>query len=131
MALPPCHIMYQVYTHVGEDGRRHLSAKMYQRSADSFLGVPFNITSYAILTHILAELAGCVAHELILTFGDYHIYRNHTAQINQQLERTPRAFPKIFFKRSLTDCEIDDVSEHDFEIVGYSPHGHIAAPMAI
>jgi thymidylate synthase len=131
MALPPCHILYQVYTHTDVNGRRHLSAKMYQRSADSFLGVPFNITSYAILTHILAELTGCVPHELVLTFGDYHVYRNHLDQVQQQLSRRPRAFPKIFFKRQLLGTSLDEVTEHDFEIVGYSPYGHITAPMAV
>lgn len=132
MALPPCHILYQVYTHIdANDGRRRLSAKMYQRSADSFLGVPFNITSYAILTHMLAELTGCVAHELVLTFGDYHIYSNHIDQVRQQLARTPRAFPKIYFKRELNGVDISDITEKDFEIVGYSPYGHITAPMAV
>jgi thymidylate synthase len=131
MALPPCHILYQVYTHIGQDGKRRLSAKMYQRSADSFLGVPFNITSYGILTHMLAELTGCIAHELILTFGDYHIYNNHLDQIREQLKRPVRAFPKLFFKRELNGTNISDVTDKDFEIVGYSPHGHIPAPMAI
>jgi thymidylate synthase len=132
MALPPCHILYQVYTHVCPvTGQRHLSAKMYQRSADSFLGVPFNITSYALLTHIIAELTGCVAHELIMTFGDYHIYRNHVNQVHEQLNRPPRAFPKILFRPNMSELNISDVTEKDFTIMGYSPYGHITAPMAV
>jgi len=131
MALPPCHILYQVYTHLGADGKRRLSAKMYQRSADSFLGVPFNITSYGLLTHMLAQLTGFIPHELILTFGDYHIYNNHVDQIRQQMTRTPRSFPKIFFKRDLNGSDISTITEQDFEIVGYSPYGSIPAPMAV
>ncbi len=132
MALPPCHILYQVYTHVSPvDGKRRLSAKMYQRSADSFLGVPFNITSYALLTHIIAELTGCIAHELVMTFGDYHIYQNHIDQVKEQLGRSPRAFPKIVFKEGVSELNIADITEKDFKIVGYSPYGHITAPMAV
>jgi thymidylate synthase len=132
MALPPCHILYQVYTHICPvTGRRLLSAKMYQRSADAFLGVPFNITSYALLTHIVAELTGCVANELIMTFGDFHIYQNHIEQVKQQLSRAPRAFPKIEFRSNLSELNIADITEKDFTIVGYSPYGHIPAPMAV
>jgi thymidylate synthase len=131
MALPPCHILYQVYTHIDRNGVRRISAKMYQRSADSFLGVPFNITSYALLTHMLGQITGYEPYELILTFGDYHIYRNHVQQVNEQMCRSPRGFPKIFFNRNLRGTPIVDVTEKDFEIVGYSPYGHIPAPMAI
>jgi len=132
MALPPCHILYQVYTHVSPtDGKRRLSAKMYQRSADSFLGVPFNVTSYALLTHIIAELTGCIAHELVMTFGDYHIYQNHIEQVKEQLCRAPRAFPKIIFKEKMSEMNIVDVTDKDFKIIGYSPYGHIVAPMAV
>jgi thymidylate synthase len=104
---------------------------MYQRSADAFLGVPFNITSYALLTHIVAELTGCVANELIMTFGDFHIYQNHIEQVKQQLSRAPRAFPKIEFRSNLSELNIADITEKDFTIVGYSPYGHIPAPMAV
>jgi thymidylate synthase len=131
MALPPCHILYQVYTHTDKNGVRRLSAKMYQRSADSFLGVPFNITSYALLTHMLGALTGYVPYELVLTFGDYHIYRNHMSQVSLQQSREPRGFPKLFFKRDIRGLNISEVTEQDFEIVGYSPYGHITAPMAV
>ena len=131
MALPPCHVLYQVYTHQDKDGVRYLSAKMYQRSADSFLGVPFNITSYALLTHILAQLTGMRAHRLIMTFGDYHIYKNHITQVNEQMSREPGVFPKILFNRYLNGTNITDVTSSDFEIVGYVPHGKITAPMAV
>jgi thymidylate synthase len=104
---------------------------MYQRSADSFLGVPFNITSYALLTHMLGQITRYEPYELILTFGDYHIYRNHIDQVNEQIRREPRGSPKIFFKRNLRGTPIADITENDFEIVGYSPYGHIPAPMAI
>ena len=131
MALPPCHVLYQVYTHIDVNGIRRLSAKMYQRSADSFLGVPFNITSYALLTHLLGEITGYVPYELILTFGDYHIYNNHMEQVKLQITRKPRGFPKILFNRNLRDVSISDITEQDFQIIGYCPHGHIPAPMAV
>lgn len=136
MALPPCHVLYQVYTELRDDGdgdgvQRYLSAKMYQRSADSFLGVPFNIASYAILTHILAKLTGMKADRLIMTYGDYHIYNTHVDAVREQLQRSPRPFPKIRFTRDLKGTNIDDVREADFEIVGYNPHPKITAPMAV
>lgn len=129
MALPPCHVLYQLYTHLGEDGRRYLSGKMYQRSGDSFLGVPFNILSYAALTHMIAHVTGMVADRLIFTYGDYHIYQNHTAQVLEQLTRVPRAFPKVRFSRKVDS--IDDFKLEDIEILGYSPHPKISASMAV
>lgn len=130
MALPPCHMTYQLYSHKHQ-GKRYLSAKMYQRSADSFLGVPFNITSYAILTHIIAAIVGMEASELIITYGDYHIYQNHIKQVQEQLNRKPTQFPKIHFKRDLKNTNINDVCIDDIIITGYNPHGKIAAPMAV
>lgn len=132
MALPPCHILYQVYTRLDKsDGKRYLTGKMYQRSADSFLGVPFNIASYAILTHLLAQLTGCIAERLVMTFGDYHLYLNHKSQVKEQLSRKPLTFPKIAFKRDLFGLSVDDITENDFEITGYHPHPAIKAPMAV
>ena len=128
MALPPCHILYQLYTHV-KNGQRYLSAKMYQRSADSFLGVPFNISSYAILTHIIANITGMKTDRLVFTYGDYHIYNNHIDQVKKQLLRTPRPFPKISFVRNIN--EITEVTQDDFIITGYNPHNKIYAPMAV
>lgn len=131
MALPPCHILYQLYTYKDEEGERCLEAKMYQRSADSFLGVPFNISSYAILTHMIAAVVGMEAKRLIFTYGDYHIYSNHVDQVRQQLIREPRPFPKIRFNRDLKGVSIFDVTADDFQIVGYNPYGKISAPMAL
>jgi thymidylate synthase len=128
MALPPCHLLYQVYTHV-EDGKRYLSAKVYMRSADSFLGVPFNIASYSILTHIIAHVVGLIPDRLVMTFGDYHVYNTHESAVEKQLSREPRSFPKIFFKRAIED--INDVRGEDIDVVGYYPHSSIPAPMAI
>lgn len=131
MALPPCHVLYQVYSSIDSLGERVLSAKMYQRSADSFLGVPFNITSYAILTHIIANMTGHKAQELIMTFGDYHIYKNHLEQVNEQLLREPRGFPKIVFNEDLKNKTFEFIKPTHFTITNYSPHGKISAPMAV
>ena len=131
MALPPCHVLYQTYTYVGDDGQRYLSAKMYQRSADSFLGVPFNIASYAILTHLLAQITGTIADRIIFTYGDYHIYNNHIHQVQEQLKRDTRPFPKIRFNKELKGCDVGSITVNDFDIVGYNPHPKIAAPMSI
>jgi len=130
MALPPCHILYQLYTYE-QNGERCLEAQMYQRSADSFLGVPFNITSYAILTHMIANVVGMKATRLVFCYGDYHIYSNHEEQVRQQLTRDPRPFPKIKFNRDLKGTSIFDVTNKDFEIIGYNPYGKISAPMAV
>ena len=102
---------------------------MYQRSADSFLGVPFNISSYAILTHIIANITGMKTDRLVFTYGDYHIYNNHIDQVKKQLLRTPRPFPKISFVRNIN--EITEVTQDDFIITGYNPHNKIYAPMAV
>ncbi|MFT3987061.1 thymidylate synthase [Aestuariivirga sp.] len=124
MALPPCHLLFQFYVAGGR-----LSCQMYQRSADIFLGVPFNIASYALLTHMIAEVTGLKAGEFIHTLGDAHIYMNHIAQAREQLQRQPKALPRLVIKREISS--IDDFRFEDFEITGYEPDAHIAAPVAV
>lgn len=124
MVLPPCHVLTQFYVSNGE-----LSCQMYQRSADIGLGVPFNIASYALLTHMLAHVCGLKAGEFIHIIGDAHIYKNHVAALNEQLEREPLPFPRIRFTREV--AEIDDFTSDDFELVGYKCHGPIRMEMAV
>lgn len=124
MALPPCHTLFQFYV---ADGK--LSCQLYQRSADVFLGVPFNIASYALLTHLIAHETGLKVGEFVHTFGDAHIYANHVDQINIQLQRDPRTLPQLKIntnKQSIFEFELDD-----FEIVDYNPHPGIKAPIAV
>lgn len=128
MALPPCHVLYQVWTRE-EDGQRYISGKMYQRSADSFLGVPFNIASYALLTHILGYLTGYIPERLICSYGDYHIYSNHLEQVKEQLTREPRPFPTLSIKSGKTN--INDLCLDDFILNDYNPHKTITAKMAV
>jgi len=123
MALPPCHAFAQFYVHDGE-----LSCQMYQRSADMGLGVPFNIASYALLTHMLAHVTGLKAGEFIHVIGDAHVYRNHVDALKLQLERKPRPFPTLQFKRKVTS--IDDFTATDLELVGYKPHPIIKMEMS-
>ena len=124
MALPPCHCLFQFYV---ADGK--LSCQLYQRSADIFLGVPFNIASYALLTHMLAEVTGYEAGDFVHTLGDAHIYSNHFEQAETQLSRAPRALPKLTIKRKVDD--LFDFTFEDFEITGYDPHPHIKALVAV
>jgi len=124
MKLPPCHAFFQFYV---ADGK--LSCQLYQRSADIFLGVPFNIASYALLTHMMAEQTGLQPGEFIWTGGDCHLYANHMDQVREQLSRTPFPSPKLVIKRkpdSIFDYKFDD-----FEITDYQSHAHIKAPVAV
>jgi thymidylate synthase len=124
MALPPCHCLFQFYV---ADGR--LSCQLYQRSADIFLGVPFNIASYALLTHMVAHVTGLKPGEFIHTLGDAHLYLNHLEQADAQLAREPLPLPRLVIKRDVQD--ITDFRFEDFEIVNYQSHPHIAAPVAV
>ncbi|MGI4937673.1 MAG: thymidylate synthase [Janthinobacterium lividum] len=124
MALPPCHLLYQFYVANGK-----LSAQLYIRSSDSFLGLPYNIASLALLTHMLAQQCDLVPHEIIVSLGDLHAYSNHVQQIATQLTRTPRALPQLRIKRR--PASIYDYAFEDFEIIGYDPYPSIAAPIAV
>jgi len=124
MALPPCHALFQFYV---AEGR--LSCQMYQRSADLFLGVPFNIASYALLTLMVAQVTGLEPGEFILTLGDAHLYLNHLEQARQQLERQPKAFPQLKLNREVKD--LFAFKYEDFALEGYDPHPAIKAPIAV
>ena len=124
MALPPCHSLFQLYV---ADGK--LSCQLYQRSADIFLGVPFNIASYALLTHMLAQQADLRVGDFIWTGGDCHLYLNHLEQANEQLEREPLALPRLAIKRR--PDSIFDYEFADFEILNYESHPHIRAAVAV
>src|SRR3954467_12311000 len=123
MALAPCHALFQFHV---ADGR--LSCQLYQRSADLFLGVPFNIASYALLTHMVAQQTGLAVGEFIWTGGDCHIYDNHVEQVTEQLSRTPHQFPTLRLKKA---SSLFDYSYEDFEIVGYEHHPALRAPVAV
>ncbi|CAB52423.1 putative thymidylate synthase [Schizosaccharomyces pombe] len=134
MALPPCHIFCQFY--VSEPckpgGKPQLSSMMYQRSADMGLGVPFNIASYSLLTHMIAHMCGYEAAEFVHVMGDCHIYNDHLEALQTQLERVPKAFPKLFFKRDAKDIgSIDSFSVDDFAVEGYNPYGPIKMKMSV
>jgi thymidylate synthase len=124
MALAPCHCLFQFYV---ADGR--LSCQLYQRSADVFLGVPFNIASYALLTLMMAQVTGLRPGEFVHTFGDAHLYLNHLEQADLQLARAPRALPQLLLNPDVRS--IFDFRAEDFELVGYDPHPHIKAPVAV
>ena len=123
MALAPCHNMFQFYV---QDNK--LSCQLYQRSADIFLGVPFNIASYALLTHMVAEVCGLEVGDFVHTFGDVHLYTNHLEQADEQLTRKPLSPPQIKLARKQN---IDEYVYEDFELIGYEHHPHIAAPVAV
>jgi thymidylate synthase len=131
MALPPCHTMFQFYVHPASKpgARRRLSCQLYQRSADIFLGVPFNIASYALLTQMIAQLTDLEPGEFVHTLGDAHLYLNHVEQAKLQLTRTPHALPTMRINPAKKD--IDDFDLDDFELVGYVAEPSIKAPIAV
>jgi thymidylate synthase len=124
MALPPCHVLFQFYV---ADGR--LSCQLYQRSADIFLGVPFNIASYALLLMMVAKVTGLAPGEFIHTLGDAHIYSNHMEQVNTQLLRQPRSLPVMKLNPAIKN--IEDFTYADFTLENYDPHPHIKAPISV
>jgi thymidylate synthase len=124
MALPPCHCLFQFYVANGK-----LSCQLYQRSADIFLGVPFNIASYALLTHMIAHVCKLGLGDFVHTLGDAHLYLNHLEQTDLQLSRTPKALPRLVITREVTD--IEDFRYEDFRIDGYEPDAAISAPVAV
>ena len=124
MALAPCHCLFQFYV---ADGK--LSCQLYQRSADVFLGVPFNIASYALLTLMMAQVAGLKPGDFVHTFGDAHLYKNHLEQADLQLARSPRPLPRMEINPNVKD--LFAFTGEDFQLVGYDPHPHIKAPVAV
>ncbi|XP_068150612.1 thymidylate synthase [Drosophila tropicalis] len=126
MALPPCHCLAQFYV---SQSRGELSCQLYQRSADMGLGVPFNIASYALLTYMIAHVTGLKPGDFVHTMGDTHVYLSHVEPIKEQLKRIPRPFPKLVFKRQITD--IEDFTYEDIEIVNYNPYPKIQMEMAV
>lgn len=124
MALPPCHALFQFYVNDNK-----LSCQLYQRSADIFLGVPFNIASYALLTMMIAQVCQLQAHEFVHTFGDLHLYANHVEQAREQLAREPRSAPRMHINPERT--RIEDFRFEDFQLIDYDPHPAIKAPIAV
>lgn len=129
MALAPCHALFQFYVAPAKEGPPSLSCQLYQRSADVFLGVPFNIASYALFTQMLAQVCGYAPGDFVHTLGDAHLYLNHLEQADLQLGRDPRALPRMKLNPEVSS--IFDFRYEDFELEGYDPHPHIKAPIAI
>ena len=124
MALPPCHLLFQFYVAEGK-----LSCQLYQRSADVFLGVPFNIASYSLLTRMMAQVCGLKPGEFVHTLGDAHLYSNNMEQAELQLSREPKPLPRLLINPEVKG--IFDFKYEDFEVVDYEPHPHIKAPVAV
>ncbi|MBT8037263.1 MAG: thymidylate synthase [Verrucomicrobiae bacterium] len=129
MALPPCHMLFQFYVHDIDSDRPGLSCQLYQRSADLFLGVPFNIASYALLTMMVAQVCGYEARDFVHTFGDLHLYSNHLEQANLQLTRTPKNLPTMWINPEVND--IFSFTGDDFELRDYHPDPHIKAAVSV
>ena len=126
MALPPCHTLFQFHIQDGE-----LSCQLYQRSADMFLGVPFNIASYSLLTHMFAQLLGLKVGDFVWTGGDCHIYQNHMEQVKKQITREPKELPELLMPQFTDLEELVNTKPSDYELIGYNPMDSIKAPMAV
>lgn len=126
MVLNPCHVLFQFYVE-----NNNLMGHLYQRSADMFLGVPFNITFYCVLLHLIALRCNLNATKLFISFGDCHVYKNHIEQFNKQMQRVPRCFPKLIINQEVKNKNINEIKLNDFQVIGYYPYDSIKAPMAI
>lgn len=131
VALPPCHTLFQFAAEPNGDGHRRLSCHMYQRSADVFLGVPFNIASYALLVELLAHHVDMLPGDLVISFGDVHVYLNHVEQVYTQLAREPKALRPSLSLRHARDKPLDEIEWSDIELINYDPHPAIKAPVAV